>query len=210
MLLHKYLSLFALNCSFLQCQDYPFSDFLESQTIEQPSYNHLLLNELSLMYERDQEARFKLTISENLTSEKANMMIKKIDQENLQRLKAIIEQLGWPGIRTIGEEGSDKMWLLVQHCDQELEFQKTCLQLLKESVAKGDAPERHLAYLTDRVLINEGKPQIYGTQVQIIEGFAIPYPIENPDNLDKRRKAVGLESFDDYLSLLKEIYHLEK
>lgn len=67
-------------------------------------------------------------------------MVEKINQEHLPRLKAIVEQFGWPGFRTVGAEGADKMWLLVQHCDQEIEFQKTCLQLLKDSVAKGDAP----------------------------------------------------------------------
>lgn len=62
----------------------------------------------------------------------------------------------------------------------------------------------------DRILVNEGKPQIYGTQVQVFEGKALPRPVEDPDNLDKRRKEMGLGSFDDYLTLLKEVYLLKK
>lgn len=187
-----------------------YKAYLEAQRAGESIYNPALFNELTLMYDKDQEARFKVINAGNLASEEAEKMIEKIDQEHLPRLKAIVEQFGWPGFRTIGAEGADKMWLLVQHCDREIEFQKTCLQLLKDSVAKGDAPKKHLAYLMDRVLVNEGKPQVYGTQVQIIEGKALPRPVEDPDNLDNRRKAMGLGSFNDYLALIKEVYHLEK
>lgn len=187
-----------------------YKAYLEAQRTGESIYNPALLNELMLMYDKDQEARFKVINAGNLASEEAEKMIEKIDQEHLPRLKAIVEQFGWPGFRTIGAEGADKMWLLVQHCDREIEFQKTCLQLLKGSVAKGDAPKKHLAYLMDRVLVNEGKPQVYGTQVQIIEGKALPRPVEDPDNLDKRRKEMGLGSFADYLLLLKEVYHLNE
>lgn len=187
-----------------------FKAYLEAQRVGESTYNPALLNELTLMYEKDQEARFKVINAGNLASEAGEEMIEKIDQEHLPRLKAIVDQFGWPGFRTVGAEGADKMWLLVQHCDGEIEFQKTCLQLLKDSVAKGDAPKRHLAYLMDRVLVNEGKPQVYGTQVQIIEGKALPFPVEDPHNLDNLRKEMGIGSFTDYLLLLKEVYHLEE
>lgn len=47
------------------------------------------------------------------------------------------------------------------------------MQVLREALLK-EMFIRHLAYLMDRVLVNEGKPQVYGTQVQIIEGKALP------------------------------------
>ena len=101
------------------------------------------------------------------------------------------------------------MWLLVQHCDQDVGFQKMCLKLLQKAVANGDAPKRHLAYLTDRVFVNEGKPQIYGTQAQVIEGQIVLSPVEDPDHLDQRRQAMGLSPITEYLALLKEVYHLD-
>lgn len=187
-----------------------YKAYFEAQRGGESIYNPALLNELTLMYEKDQEARFKVINTGNLASEEAGMTIEKIDQEHLPRLKAIVEKLGWPGFRTVGAEGADKMWLLVQHCDGEIEFQKTCLQLLKDSVAKGDAPKRHLAYLMDRVLVNEGKPQIYGTQVQLVEGKALPRSVEDPDHLDQRRQTLGLSPITEYLTRLKEAYHLDK
>jgi hypothetical protein len=162
------------------------------------------------MYEEDQKARFEVINSGQLDSEERARAMEKIDREHLPRLKAIIEKFGWPGIRVIGEKGVDTMWLLVQHCDRDIDFQKLCIQLLKNAVSQGEAHKRHLAYLTDRVLVNERKSQIYGTQVQIIEGQIILLPIEDPGHLDKRREEMELESFAEYLSLLKKVYHLEK
>ena|SRR3990167_4682954 len=169
-----------------------------------------LFNELKNMCEKDQQARFAVINSGPLASEEAAKLIEAVDKENLPRLKAIVDQFGWPGFQLVGEEGSDKMWLLVQHCDKDLEFQKVCLQLLKEAVAKEDATKRHLAYLTDRVLVNEGFAQLYGTQVQLIDGQALARPIDNPEQLDKRRAEMRLEPFADYLNLLKEVYHLDE
>lgn len=169
----------------------------------------VLLDELKFMCEKDQQTRSAVIDSGHLASEEGAKLIEAIDQENLPRLKAIIEQFGWPGFQLVGEEGADKMWLLAQHCDRDLEFQKRCLQLLKDAVAKEDAPKRHLAYLMDRVLVNEEFSQLYGTQIQLINGQAIPRPIEKPDQLDERRAEMGLEPFSEYLALLKKVYHLE-
>jgi len=172
--------------------------------------NDDVLNELNLMYEKDQEERFKIIDSKNLGSEEAVQILEQLDQEHLPRLKAIVHQFGWPGYQLVGEEGADKMWLLVQHCDRDLEFQKLCLLLLEEAVEKKDAPKRHLAYLVDRVLVNEGNAQIYGTQFRFADGRAVPYPIEMPHDLDKRREEMGLCPFDEYLSLTIATYHLRK
>lgn len=187
-----------------------YKAYLEAKRVGESTYNPALLNELALMYEKDQEARFKVINAGNLASGEEEKTIENIDPEHLPRLKAIVEQFGWPGFRTVGAEGADKIWLLVQHCDREIEFQKTCLQLLREAVAKGDAPKRHLAYLMDRVLVNEGKLQVYGTQAQLIEGEFLLSPIEDPDHLDQRRQTMGLSSITEYLTLLKEYYQFDK
>lgn len=167
------------------------------------SINYDLLNELKLMCQKEQEARFKV-----INAESSDEVVSKIDQEHLPRLNMIIEEFGWPGFQLVGEEGADYAWLLIQHCDQDIEFQKRCSILLKESVRKGDAPKRHLAYLTDRILIHEGQPQIYGTQVRIIDGQITPFSLQEPAELDKRRKGMGLGSFEEYLALIRDVYRL--
>ena len=76
-------------------------------------------------------------------------------------------------------------WLLVQHADRDRPFQKQCLELLREAVAKKEASGKDLADLTDRVLVGEGKNQIYGTQFITKDGKTTAQPMEDsPDNVE--------------------------
>lgn len=89
-----------------------------------------------------------------------------VRKRNTERLKEIINEYGWPGISLVGEDGSNAAWLLVQHSDHDLEFQKQALELLKQAVEKEDASKRNLAYLIDRVRVHSGQPQLFGTQFE--------------------------------------------
>lgn len=63
----------------------------------------------------------------------------------------------------------------------------------------GEVDKNEIAYLEDRVRVNEGKPTLYGTQFyRNPEGVMTCYLVEDPANLDKRRKAMGLEPFAEY------------
>ncbi len=83
---------------------------------------------------------------------------------------------------------------LVQHADKDGKFQKRCLELMK-SAGKGEVAPVDIAYLTDRVLIAEGKPQRYGTQSVIENGKAMAKNVEDRANLDKRRGSWGLNQW---------------
>ncbi|MCP4246955.1 MAG: hypothetical protein GY778_07885, partial [bacterium] len=56
-----------------------------------------------------------------------------------------------------------------------------------------------LAYLTDRVLVQEGKPQRYGTQFFAKDGVFKLNPIEDEAYVDARRKEVGLGPLAEYV-----------
>lgn len=169
-----------------------------------------LQTELTLMYEQDQRVRLEVLNSGKLGSEEGMAIIQEMDQRHLLKLKKIVDNFGWPSISLVGEEAADKMWLLVQHCDSDVVFQRKCLRLLNDAVNKKEALKHHLAYLTDRILVNEGKPQLYGTQILIMKGQVIPRPIEDMANLDKRRKEMGLEPFSEYATKVKEVYVNQK
>lgn len=62
-----------------------------------------------------------------------------------------------------------------------------------------DLPKSTKAYMTDKLAVMEERPQLYGTQfIQGKKGLEI-YPIEDIDGIDKRRKKMFLEPFEDYL-----------
>jgi Family of unknown function (DUF6624) len=125
----------------------------------------------------------------------------RIEVANTDRLRAIIAEHRWPGRVLVGDEGAEAAWLIAQHADRQLDFQREALALLERAVHDGDAPASHLAYLTDRVRMNEGRPQLFGTQVaDITNRVASPWPIEDEEHVDQRRANAGLESLADYLN----------
>jgi hypothetical protein len=64
-----------------------------------------------------------------------------------------------------------------------------------------------IAYLTDRVLVARGRPQVYGTQCEEVDGRFQPRACIEPEALDQRRKEVGLQPIKEYLQVMEEVYH---
>ncbi|HXT94401.1 MAG TPA: DUF6624 domain-containing protein [Trebonia sp.] len=126
------------------------------------------------------------------------------DEENLPWLKGVLAAHGWPGKSLVGEDGARAAWLLAQHADRDTAFQRQCLDLMTVAVEAGEARVHLLAYLTDRVLLHEGQPQVYGTQVTRQDGQVVPRDVTDPDRLDERRAAVGLPSFAEYTRAFEE------
>ena len=134
-----------------------------------------------------------------------------VDRKNTERMKEIIKQYGWPDKSLVGKEGSLGAWLLIQHADHDPDFQKEALDLLTKAVERGQASKRNLAYLTDRVRVNSGEPQLYGTQFfEDDAGVFGPRPIEDTENLEKRRKEMGLEPFSEYEKSIQKSRRKEK
>lgn len=129
----------------------------------------------------------------------------KIDEENTAWLSGIVDEHGWPGKTEVGEDGAHSAWLLVQHADRNRDFQKKCLELMKAE-PEGEVAGKDIAYLTDRVLRAEGKPQLYGTQLTQQDGKMVPQPIEDEEHVDERRAAVGLQPLADYIKMATEAY----
>ena len=65
------------------------------------------------------------------------------------------------------------------------------------------------ANFIDRMLVDQGKPQIYGSNFVTENGRLVMSPVEDPGKLDERRKAAGLPPISEYMKMLKEVYKLE-
>lgn len=122
-----------------------------------------------------------------------------VDKRNTDRLSELLETHEWLGIDLVGCDGADAAWLIAQHADLNISVQKLALERLEKAVSTKQAIPYQLAYLTDRVRVNRGREQVYGTQIQIVDNRAVPQPLENPETVDKRRASVGLTSLADYL-----------
>lgn len=128
-----------------------------------------------------------------------NYLVYAIDAVHNYYLHKIIDRYGFPTTKLIGKKSIRDFWILVQHQDFDLELQKECLK-------KCDFALKEKALLTDRVLVNSNKKQLYGTQFHRDQsGKLVPRPIKDKRNLNIRRKKAGFDSFESYAKKIKKI-----
>ncbi|WP_299802069.1 DUF6624 domain-containing protein [uncultured Shewanella sp.] len=169
--------------------------------------NEALKRELIHMSAIDQKVRREIQESGWENSSKALLLkIQEIDENNTNRLKVIIKEHSWLTSDLVGKEGMAAVFLIVQH-SPDLEFKAQMLPYLKISYLKGEGVTgQEVALLTDRVLIEKGYKQLYGTQVDISAGKVIIKPIEDETNVDTRRAEMQMPPLAFYLKLMEEMY----
>lgn len=174
--------------------------------------NPQLREELLARAKKEQEIRFRgveaMSAGKGIPAADAAALAA-VDKDNREWLKGVVGKHGWPGKSLVGRDGTGAAWLLVQHADPDVPFQKQCLALLTAAVKAGEAEGKDLAYLTDRVLGNEGKKQVYGTQLVEKGGRFVPKPIEDEAKVDERRKGVGMPPLAEYIKSTEEMYKLK-
>ncbi len=132
---------------------------------------------------------------------------KVIFEQNTDTIREIFDSYGYLGFDKVGKAGSNNFWLLVQHADHDREFQEMVLDSMVKAVNAGNADGKSYAYLKDRVLVNGGQKQLYGTQVSYTEGYwIIPQPLQDSLQVDERRSEVGLPPIRDYLNQMMEMH----
>lgn len=127
-----------------------------------------------------------------------------IDGDNLKFMKVAVEKHGWLSKTLVGSDGAKAAWLMLQHSDKDREFQKQCLEVMKK-LPQGEVDTKDIAYLTDRVLVGEGKEQIYGTQLRTNEKGELELaPLFEPATVDERRQRMGLGPLKEYMELVQK------
>jgi hypothetical protein len=174
----------------------PLSPSRVEATIDRPA----LAKQLRAMAVLDQEVRDAWIA--NPSDAAAATAMQRVDAENLVNLRHMLRQNGFPRRAMVGTEGVQDAWLLVQHAD-DLELQKDVLAQLKPRLRAGELRVQEYALLTDRVLTNQGKPQIYGTQ---FDDELNMKPTRDASHLDARRHAMGLPSIAAYRCMLQVLY----
>jgi hypothetical protein len=176
----------------------------------QSRIDSLLNKQIANMFREDQKWRNeynKLNSGQksDYDEKTINQNWKQTDSVNLVAAREIVKKYGFPGYALVGKDGSNMFWAIVQHCDDDLPFQKKVSLMMDAQVKRHNASAGENALLKDRILVSSGKKQLYGTQVRYTKetNSSEPFPIEDPENVDKRRKAVGLSPLKEYLLLFK-------
>jgi len=119
-----------------------------------------------------------------------------VDKRNMATIISLIEKCGMPTLDDISKEQMEGIWLVFQHGDNET--RKKYLPLLKRAAEKGDLSKIHIAMMEDRILMHEGLPQLYGSQIENKpEGYAL-YTLQEPERVNKRRAEMGFGPIEDY------------
>src|SRR5215469_8971741 len=129
-----------------------------------------------------------------------------VDADNLIWLKSVVAEVGWPSWSMVGEDGAHAAWLLAQHADRDPAFQRRCLDLITTAARADEASLTEVAYLTDRVLLTEGQPQEYVTQMEGREEGWVPRRLRDPANVDERRAAMSLGPLSEYIARMAHEY----
>ena len=174
-------------------------------------FNQELADELERMVEIDQivaSNAFPPEKYSHLTQEKWELFKDSVYLKNQKRAKEIFDEFGFVGFDLAGENGSRNFWLIAQHSDHNPEFQKEVLVEMKKEVDKQNAISTNYGLLVDRVNLNTGKAQVYGTQVtyNMNNGQAYPKKLADSLNVNKRRKSIGLEPIEEYLNGMTEMH----
>jgi hypothetical protein len=169
---------------------------------ERYKYNRILEE----VYDKDQAAR---EWTYGITSISADEYImystemSRVDSLNRIIVFDILDKEGWPA--NLSEKANQAIWIVIDHSDAD--NQKKYLPLVKQKSEEGVLNKVDYAILNDRVLMKDGKPQIYGTQIKLSAVYIgedlttqfFLWPVENPEALDSLRKTIGLPPIKDYL-----------
>ncbi len=118
-------------------------------------------------------------------------------KENERRLLELLDRYGWPTATEVTEYAAAGAALIINHATHEL--RSKYFPMLEEAFKKGEAQPLRYAKMRDRLLVEEGKNQLYGTQIKLENLIREPYPMEEPEYVDKRRAEIGLGPLRPYL-----------
>jgi VWFA-related protein len=105
----------------------------------------------------------------------------------------------------VGTDGVSATLYLVRNSRQ-LDLQVALLPVVIAAVKKGEAEKADVADLIDRMRVESGIKQLFGTQVRVSNGFLVLLPIEAEAQVDDRRKQFGMAPLAAHLRYLERQY----
>lgn len=117
-----------------------------------------------------------------------------VGHENLETVLSILEDCGMSTLDEVTQRQLDAIWLSIQHAPQK-DIRKKYLHFIESSVERGDLPKEKYAVMKDRILMDDGKPQLYGSQVK----SGKLYKLDQPEKVNKRREEMGMGPIEPYL-----------
>ncbi len=130
-----------------------------------------------------------------------------VDRENTARLIELLKDIGWPTAERFDHATTNTAFLIVQHSGH-LRLMRTALPLIEEDARRDPELGQNYALLHDRLQLNLGESQRYGTQLsRRADGALYLDRLEDPADVDARRREMGMTSLEAYLALFESMGH---
>ncbi len=184
--------------------------FLTSLSFGQIKFNATLKKQLDSVYVLDQKYRQAMTETSNPAKRDSmakalsilpqhlighfDFLQRPIDSLNLLFIEKIVNQFGYPGKSLVGEPTNEVAWNVIQHSPKISQY----LPVIKAAAENNELPFSLYGWMLDRELVQQGKEQVYGTQLRMqklksgkVETFV--WPIKDPETVNERRRKAGFE-----------------
>ena len=117
-----------------------------------------------------------------------------IDSSNMQFVEKVLTSRGYPGKSMVGSEAGETAWYVIQHSNKIEKY----IDTIELAAKRKELPLKLYAMMLDRHLMNQKKPQIYGTQgfayyIGTPKQVAFIWPLKNPDSVNILRSQAGFE-----------------
>lgn len=125
-----------------------------------------------------------------------------LDSPQLEQFKQHLRTCGWPSVPSAGRQGVDAARDLLLRAGAEGDFQEQIIDLIQSRVGV-DMDAFGYAWLNDRIQVQHGRPQQFGTLVAVQDGKVrlSPAPESTPRFW---RDFLGLPSVDEWLEYLQD------
>jgi len=123
------------------------------------------------------------------------------DESISTEFKSLVSNYGFPTKAQVGTDGMNTVFVIIQHADDDVEWRREQFPKVENAVKNGDLSAMEYAYMLDRNNTRIGEPQKFGTQFKKVDGkkgIAELFPVEDIENLDARRRALGMEPIAMY------------
>lgn len=117
-----------------------------------------------------------------------------VNHENLEIVVSLLENCGMPTLEEVSREQLGAIWLVLQHSVHP-KYTEKYFPYIEKATNDGDLKKEQYALMKDRILMNQGKPQIYGSQMK--RGKL--YKLAEPEKVNARRREMNMEPLEEYL-----------
>jgi len=120
-------------------------------------------------------------------------------KNNVALLDQVMNEIGgWPTVSKVGPVAAHAACLIVMFADHDVEWQRHQFNILS-AFPKSEVDTVDVALIEDRICINRGIEQVYGTQFDRVGNSFVVKPIRNVATIDERRHRAGLDTLSSHI-----------